>query len=99
MAINASSPVVVDGIEYPHYAVQLSITPRIGAADVTGTMVMRLTPYRVRPDNTIEALGTEHVKSHIVSDVFERAALDPVFAQALAAVYQAIAGYVSAKEL
>ena len=32
MAINATNPVTVDGVEYPHYAVQLVVSPQIGAA-------------------------------------------------------------------
>lgn len=99
MAINATNPATVDGVEYPHYAVQLVVSPQIGVADVSGTLIMRLTPYRVRPDNTIESLGPEFARSHIVSDIFARAGSDPQFASALGAIYAALAEYIVKKGL
>ena len=99
MAINATNPVIVDGVEYPHYAVQLVVSPQIGAADVSGSLILRMTPYRVRPDNTIEALGPEFARSHIVSGIFARAGADPQFGAAMGVIYTALAQYIAAKEL
>lgn len=99
MAINATNPVTVDGVEYPHYAVQLVVSPQIGVADVSGSLILRMTPFRVRPDNTIEALGPEFTRSHIVSDIFASAGGDPQFAVAMGAIYAALAQYIAAKEL
>lgn len=100
MPINAFTPIVKDGIEYPHYAVQLIVSPGIEVADISARVVINLHPYRVRQDNTIDALtGPEHMRSVLISDAFVRAQTDPALAQALGTIMYAVQQYLAAKEL
>lgn len=46
MPIQSTNPIVVDGIEYPYYTVNLSISPLVQDAGVGASVAMRLTPYR-----------------------------------------------------
>lgn len=46
MPIQSTNPIVVDGIEYPYYTVNLSISPLIKETTVGASVAMRLTPYR-----------------------------------------------------
>ena len=100
MPINATTPLVKDGNEYPHYAVQLIVSPGIEVADISARVVINLTPYRVRYDNTIDALtGIEDMRSVLISDAFVRAQTDPDVAQALGTIMFALQNYITAKEL
>ena len=100
MPINATTPIVKDGNEYPHYAVQMIVSPGIEVADISARVVINLTPYRVRFDNTIEALtGPENMRSVLISDAFVRAQSDPALAQALGTIMYAVQQYIAAKEL
>lgn len=98
MPINATTPIVKDGIEYPHYAVQMIVSPGIEVADISARVVINLTPYRVRHDNTIE-VRPEAMKSVLIADAFVRAQTDPDLAQALGTIMYAIQNYITAKEL
>ena len=100
MPINATTPIVKNGETYPHYAVQMIVSPGIEVADISARVVINLHPYRVRPDNTIEALtGIEDMRSVLISDAFVRAQTDPDVAQALGTIMYAIQNYLTAKEL
>lgn len=100
MPINATTPTVKDGAEYPHYAVQMIVSPGFDVADISARVVINLHPYRVRGDNTIDALvGPEHMKSVLISDAFVRAQTDPALAQALGTIMYAVQQYIAAKEL
>lgn len=100
MPINATTPLVKDGNEYPHYAVQLIVSPGIEVADISARVVINLHPYRVRYDNTIDALtGIEDMRSVLISDAFVRAQTDPDVAQALGTIMYAVQQYLTAKEL
>lgn len=46
MPIQSVNPIVVDGIEYPYYTVNLSISPLIKSTEIGASVAMRLTPYR-----------------------------------------------------
>ena len=100
MPINATTPIVKDGIEYPHYAVQMIVSPGIEVADISARVVINLTPYRVRQDNTIDALtGPENMRSILISDAFVRAQTDPALAEAMGTIMAALQNYITAKEL
>ena len=98
MPINATTPLVRDGETYPHYAVQMIVSPGFEVADITARVVINLTPYRVRFDNTIEALP-DAMRSVLISDAFVRAQTDPALAQALGTIMYAIQEYITAKGL
>lgn len=46
MPIQSTNPIVVDGVVYPYYTVNLSISPLIKDAEIGASVAMRLTPYR-----------------------------------------------------
>lgn len=96
MAITSANPLVVNGVSYPNYAVQLIVSPGIEVADITARIVINLTPYRIKSDNTIEALP-EQMRSVLISDAFVRAKSDPVLAEALGTVMYALQGFITAK--
>ena len=100
MPINSTAPIVRNGETYPHYAVQMIVSPGIDVADISARVVINLTPYRIRYDNTIDALtDLSDMKSVLISDAFVRAQNDPALAQALGTIMYAIQGYIDSKEL
>jgi hypothetical protein len=46
MPIQSTNPIIVDGIEYPYYTVNLSISPLVKENEIGASVAMRLTPYR-----------------------------------------------------
>lgn len=98
MPINSSKPTVRDGVTYPHFAVQMIVSPGFEVADITARVVINLTPYRVRADNTIEALP-DAMQSVLISDAFARAQTDPALAEALGTIMYSVQGFVAAKGL
>ena len=46
MPIQSTNPIVVDGVEYPYYTVNLAISPLVKETEVGASVAMRLTPYR-----------------------------------------------------
>jgi hypothetical protein len=46
MPIQSTNPIVVDGVEYPYYTVNLAISPLVKDTEVGASVAMRLTPYR-----------------------------------------------------
>lgn len=46
MPIQSTNPIIVDGVEYPYYTVNLAISPLVKDTEVGASVAMRLTPYR-----------------------------------------------------
>ena len=69
MPILASTPIVYNGEQYPYYGVNLAISPKWDSTDVGGSVAMRLTPYRILQDGTIEKLD-DQAKAVVYLDVF-----------------------------
>jgi len=69
MPIQSTSPIVVDGIEYPYYTVNLAISPLVKETEVGASVAMRLTPYRETPEGTIDTLK-DHDRPVVYLDVF-----------------------------
>lgn len=69
MPIQASTPIVYNGEYYPYYGVNLAISPMWNPTEVGGSVAMRLTPYRILPDGTIENLP-DQAKAVVYLDVF-----------------------------
>ena len=46
MPIQSTNPIVIEGIEYPYYTVNLAISPLIKENEIGASVAMRLTPYR-----------------------------------------------------
>lgn len=97
MPITSNNPVVVEGIEYPFFMINLAISPLVKPTDVGGSVAMRLTPYRVLEDGSSEALGADYQVPVVYMDVFESGDADAM--QATGAIMVALQGFINAKNL
>jgi hypothetical protein len=70
MPIQSTNPIVVDGVEYPYYTVNLSISPLVRETEVGASVAMRLTPYRETETGTLSVLQG-HDRPVVYLDVFE----------------------------
>lgn len=70
MALRSNSPIVKDGIEYPFFLLNLSISPMIGTHSIGGSVAMKLTPYRVLENGTFEMLPEKAIPFSYM-DVFQ----------------------------
>ncbi len=70
MPIQSTNPIVVDGIEYPYYTVNLSISPLIKETEIGASVAMRLTPYRELEGGKPDILQG-HDRPVVYLDVFE----------------------------
>jgi hypothetical protein len=70
MPIQSTNPIIVDGVEYPYYTVNLLISPLVKPTSVGASVAMRLTPYR-----ELEGGVTDVLQGHdcpvVYLDVFE----------------------------
>ena len=80
MPIQSTNPIVVDGVEYPYYTVNLAISPLIKDAEIGASVAMRLTPYRELPGGKPDVLQG-HDRAVVYLDVF---ASEDVFAETAA---------------
>lgn len=69
MPIQSTNPIIVDGIEYPYYTVNLSISPLIKETEVGASVAMRLTPYRETEEGKTDVLQG-HDRPVVYLDVF-----------------------------
>jgi hypothetical protein len=69
MPIQSTNPIVVDGVEYPYYTVNLSISPLVKETEVGASVAMRLTPYRETETGTLTVLQG-HDRPVVYLDVF-----------------------------
>jgi hypothetical protein len=63
MPIQSTNPIVVDGVEYPYYTVNLSISPIVRETSVGASVAMRLTPYR-ETEEGVDRKSTRLNSSH-----------------------------------
>jgi hypothetical protein len=70
MPITATTPFEKDGKQYPHYLINLSISPNLMNESVGASVAMKLTPYKENEDGTIEQLN-EECKSLVYLDVYQ----------------------------
>jgi hypothetical protein len=69
MPIQSTNPIIVDGVEYPYYTVNLSISPLVRETEVGASVAMRLTPYRETQEGTLDVLQG-HDRPVVYLDVF-----------------------------
>jgi hypothetical protein len=69
MPIQSTNPIVVDGVEYPYYTVNLAISPLVKETEVGASVAMRLTPYRELPGGVPDLLQG-HDRPVVYLDVF-----------------------------
>jgi hypothetical protein len=69
MPIQSTNPIIVDGVEYPYYTINLAISPLVKETEVGASVAMRLTPYRETETGVLEVLQN-HDRPVVYLDVF-----------------------------
>lgn len=69
MPIQSVNPIIVDGVEYPYYTVNLAISPLVKETEVGASVAMRLTPYRETETGAADVLQG-HDRPVVYLDVF-----------------------------
>ena len=97
MKIKAKNPIVKNDIEYPYYAVSMSMSP-LWKPGVGCSVAIRLTPFREREDGSFDSLP-QQPKAISLLDIFETADGDPHFEAAITKIMAAVQELVDNKEL
>jgi hypothetical protein len=69
MPVQSTNPIIVDGVEYPYYTINLAISPLVKETEVGASVAMRLTPYRETETGVLEVLQ-DHDRPVVYLDVF-----------------------------
>lgn len=77
MPITSTNPIEVDGIVYPYFMVNLAISPLVKPTEIGGSVAMRLTPYRVLEDGSVDSLQDNSIPITYM-DVFSSGDTDAV---------------------
>jgi hypothetical protein len=96
MPLISTSPTIVDGVEYPYFLVNLSISPY--NAPEGASVALRLTPYRNLELGGIEQLP-DHSKAVSLLDVFAVAESDPAFEKAVEGIMTTLQTFINNKSL
>jgi hypothetical protein len=94
MAIHTTTP--EDGFD--SLGVNLAISPMWGEQSIGCSVAMRLTPYRVNEDGTIER-NEDGAKAVVFGDAFTAAQSDPALAACVQAIQDALQAFITAKGL
>jgi hypothetical protein len=98
MPLQASTPLIIDGVEYPYYAAHLSISPLWQEKSIGGSVNMRLIPYRLNESGVIESLPNE-AKSVLFIDIFAEAQSDTQIASAVQTIMSGLQQFITDKQL
>jgi hypothetical protein len=96
MPITSTNPIVIDGVEYPYFLINLSISPY--DAPNGASVALRLTPYRNVELGGIEQLP-DHAKAVSILDVFEVAETDIAFENAIKGIMDTLQTFINEKGL
>jgi hypothetical protein len=96
MPLISTNPTIVDGVEYPYFLVNLSISPY--DAPNGASVAMRLTPYRNVELGGIEQLP-DYAKAVSILDVFEVADSDAAFEKAIEGIMGTLQTFITDKGL
>lgn len=97
MKIKATKPIVKNDVEYPYYALSMSMSP-LWKPGVGCSVAIRLTPFREKEDGGFDSLSNQP-KSISLLDVFETADGDEHFETAITKIMAAVQELVDKKEL
>ena len=97
MKIKAKKPIIKNGIEYPYYAVSLSMSP-LWKPGLGASVAIRLTPFRELEDGTYQSLPNQ-AKAISLLDIFATAQGDPHFEDAIQGIMKTLQDLVDNKEL
>jgi hypothetical protein len=96
MPLISTTPTVVDGVEYPYFLVNLSISPY--NAPNGASVALRLTPYRNLELGGIEQLP-DNSKAVSLLDIFAVAESDPAFEKAIEGIMTTLQTFINDKQL
>jgi hypothetical protein len=96
MPLTSNNPIVVEGVEYPYFTLNLAISPLVKTDDVGGSVAVKLTPFRYKDGNEPEIIQ-EGVKSIVHLDVF--LAQDPTIQEASYSIMMAIQKFINENNL
>lgn len=97
MKIEATEPLVKDGVEYPYYAVSMSMSP-LWKPGLGASVAIRLTPFRELEDGSYESLPNQP-KAISLLDIFETAQGDSHFEDAIQGIMKTLQDLIDNKEL
>lgn len=95
MPITTQNPIPDPAGDYDRLGIQLAISPVWHESDVGAAVAIRLTPYRVNADGTIEQ--STDARSVVYGDAFAAAADDPALAAAVTQIMSALQDFITAK--
>lgn len=98
MPLQASTPIIKDGLEYPYYAINLAISPLWQQTNIGGSVNLRLVPYRIDENNMIHSLPEES-KAILFMDIFKDAESDQDIAAAVNGIMSSIQQFILDKNL
>lgn len=100
MPITTTNAVTVSCPEIPFdkLAISLAVSPVFRPDSIGAAVAMTCTPYRVLPEGAIEKLDSAS-RTVAIGDAFAEAQADPVLAQCVTQIYDALQTYIAAKGL
>lgn len=96
MPLISKNPTIKEGVEYPYFLVNLSISPY--DAPNGASVALRLTPYRTLEEGGIEQLQ-DSAKAVSLLDVFEIAQNDAAFEKAVQGIMNTLQEFINDKNL
>ena len=96
--ITFSSPIHIDGADYPYTLINLAISPLLKGIPITGigaSVALKLTPFRITEQGI--DINYDNPKPLIFPDAFESAINDPDLGVCVQAINDAIQAYLLAK--
>lgn len=97
MKIKAKKPIIKNDVEYPYYAVSLSMSP-LWKPGLGASVAIRLIPFRELEDGTYQSLPNQ-AKAISLLDIFATAQGDPHFEDAIQGIMKTLQDLVDNKEL
>lgn len=83
-------------IPYDKALVSLAISPIVNGSAVEAALSLRVVPYRVLPDDTIDT-NEALAYNEAIGNVFERSRSDPALAAAAGVVFDAVQQFLTAR--
>jgi len=96
MALQPSSPIIVNGKSYDKVALSMAVSPVWQGANVTASVSMVFTPYRYDDFGNVDKLDG-HDKCVVIANIDSEVMSDMDLAQSMYIFMQSIQVYVNAK--
>jgi hypothetical protein len=93
MPLISTNPIIVDGIEYPYYLVNLTIAPY--DAPKGASVALRFTPYRMQGEQIV--MQPEYSKVMAELDILQVADIDPAVEKAVEGIMSTLQTFIDDK--